>query len=175
MRAAATRGTGGMDTPIEQSYLEGRSDVLRWTSEPLVDELAVSGWPELELHASSDREDTEWHVRLADEHPDGKAYEVAQGRMRAAYRDSFGDPTPLRPGETYLFRIELTALTHAFLPGHRLRVTLTSSDFPMYARSLNRFGSYRDLADGQAALNTITADSRIVLPVTRGSLPEDRR
>ena len=105
---------------------------------------------------------------------DGRAYEVAQARMRASYRDSLSDPAPLEPGRAYEFDFELTALCHAFLPGHRIRVTLTSSDFPMYARSLNRFGRYRDQAEPRVATNRVhhggACPSRLVLPVTRGSL-----
>jgi uncharacterized protein len=78
------------------------------------------------------------------------------------------------PNEVYEFNLVLTPVTHAFLAGHAIRVTITSSDFPAYARSLNRFGSYATLDQPRTALQTIHhgrhSPSRVVLPVTRGSL-----
>jgi hypothetical protein len=159
---------------IDQSYLEGREDVLRYTSPPLRGEVATSGWPRVTFFASSDCDDTEWHVRLADVHPDGRSFEIAAGRLRASYRQSLSHPSPLVPGDAYEFNLVLTPVTHAFLPGHSIRVTITSSDFPAYARSLNRFGSYATLDQPRIAVQTVrhggSFPSRIVLPVTRGSL-----
>ena len=77
--------------------------------------------------------------------PDGRLIELASTCLRASYRTSLAEPTPLRPNEIYDFEVELTPITHAFQPGHRVRITLTSSDFPTFARSLNRFGRYIDL------------------------------
>jgi putative CocE/NonD family hydrolase len=157
-----------------QAYQVGRADVLRYTSAPLQAEVATSGWPRLRFFASSDCDDTEFHVRLADVQPDGRAVEIAFGCVRASYRDSLEHPTPLTPGEVHEFNVELTPITHAFVPGHSIRVTITSSDFPAYARSLNRFGSYATLADPRIAQNTIhdgaSTPSQVILPVTRGSV-----
>ena len=163
------------DVPLDQTAVEARPDVLTWTSEPLTEELVVSGWPKLELFAASDGDDTEWHVKLTDVWPDGRSLKVCQGCLRASYRDSLEHPTPLEPGAVGRFNVELWPVHHAFLPGHRVRVSVTSSDFPWFARSLNRFGPLKDQADPRVATNTIHHDadhpSRIVLPVERGGLP----
>ena len=162
--------------PINQAYLDGRSDVLRYSSAPLNRMVTASGWGYVELYASSDCDDTEWHVRVADVHPDGRSIEVAAGCMRASYRESLSSPSPLEPGATYCFQLELSPLTHAFLPGHRVRLTVTSSHFPVYARSLNRFGSYADMAEPRVAINSVhhggQTPSRLVLPVTGGFFEE---
>jgi putative CocE/NonD family hydrolase len=161
------------DLGAQATSLEHRRDVLEWQTVPLRDEFAVSGWPRVQLQASTDGDDTDWHLRIADVSPDGRAYVVAEGRMRASYRVSLVNPVPLQPEAVYDFSMELTALTHCFLPGHRVRLTLTSSDFPMYARSLNHFGKYRDQAEPRVASNAVyhglAHPSHVVLPVVRGS------
>jgi predicted acyl esterase len=76
---------------------------------------------------------------------------------------------PLTPGAPHRFRVELWPVHHTFLPGHRIRVTITSSDFPWFARSLNQFGPIKDQAEPLVAMNTIhhggKFPSRIILPV----------
>ncbi len=160
------------DVTMEQTATETRDDVVCFTSDPLTEELTVSGWATLELFASSDCEDTDWHVKLTDVHPDGRSFRVTQGCLRAACRNSLEKPEPLVPGETYRFDVELWPTHHVFLPGHRVRATVTSSDFPWFARSLNRFGHVAELADPRVALNTVRHGganaSRLRLPVETG-------
>ena len=163
------------DVPLDQTAVEARPDVIAYTSAPLTDEFVVSGWPHLEFFASSDCDDTDWHVKLTDVDPDGRSLKVCQGCRRASYRDSLTDPTPLTPGAVHRFDVELWPVHHAFLPGHRVRVTITSSDFPWFARNLNRFGSLKFQADPRIATNTVhhggAHASRVILPVERGRMP----
>jgi uncharacterized protein len=151
------------------SEVEARADVVTYTSEPLQETLIVSGWPQLELWASSDRDDTEWHVKLTDVDEAERSIKVCQGCLRASYRESLEHPTPLTPGEPACFQVELWPVHHAFLPGHRIRVSVTSSDFPWFARSMNQFGPLKDQADPLVAINTLhhggAYPSRIILPV----------
>jgi uncharacterized protein len=170
------------DIPLDQGPVEARSDVVIYTSEALTEELVISGWPHLEVHAASDCDDTDWHIKLTDVHPDGRSLKVTQGCLRGSYRDSLRHPTPLIPGEVYRFDVELWPIHHAFLPGHCIRVTVTSSDFPWFARSMNRFGPIATLSDPRVATNSIyhTAahPSRIRLPIARGTVagrPEEER
>ncbi len=160
------------DVPLEQTDNEARADVLCYTSEPLTAELTISGWPTLELYASSDGDDTDWHVKLTDVAPDGRSVRVTQGCLRAACRESLADPKPLVPGEVYRFDVELWPTHHVFLPGHSVRVTVTSSDFPWFARSLNRFGAVREQAEPRVAVNIVwhggARSSRVLLPVDSG-------
>jgi putative CocE/NonD family hydrolase len=163
------------DVPIVMNELEDRADVLVYTSDPLTSELEISGWAHLELFASSDCDDTEWHVKLTDVHSDGRSVKVCQGCLRASYRDSLETPSPLTPGEVNHFDVELWPVDHAFQPGHRVRVTITSSDFPWFARNLNQFGPLKSQATPKIAINTIhhgaPQASRIKLPVRHGTLP----
>lgn len=161
------------EVPLDQTAVEARPDVIAYTSEPLTEEFVVSGWSHLELFASSDGDDTDWHVKLTDGWPDGRSLKVCQGCRRASYRDSLIHPSPLAPGEVYRFDVELWPVHHAFLPGHRIRLTITSSDFPWFARNLNRFGPLKFQADPRAATNTVhhSGDraSRVILPVERAN------
>jgi predicted acyl esterase len=94
---------------------------------------------------------------------------VCQGCLRASYRNSLSHPEPLTPGETHHFRVELWPAHHTFLPGHRIRVTITSSDFPWFARSLNQFGPLKNQSEPLVATNSIhhgqEFPSRILLPI----------
>jgi putative CocE/NonD family hydrolase len=157
------------DVPLDQSRIEQRADVLVWTSEPLGEALTISGWPRFELFASSDGEDTDWHVKLTDVTPDGSSLRVSQGCLRGACRNSLESPEPLVPGRIERFQVELWPTHHVFLPGHRVRVTVTSSDFPWFARNLNRFGMPHELAEPRVAHNVVAEGgvhaSRLVLPV----------
>lgn len=156
------------DVPLEQTANEQRPDVLCYTSSPLEKELTVSGWATLQFYGASDGDDTDWHVKLTDVGPDGRSFKVTQGCLRAACRDSLETPAPLVPGQAYRFDVEFWPTHHVFLPGHRMRVTVTSSDFPWFARSLNRFGPVRDQSEPRVAINTVfhggAQASRLILP-----------
>jgi putative CocE/NonD family hydrolase len=155
--------------PLDQRAVEVRDDVLIWTSDPISQECAISGWPALELLISSDCDDTEFHVKITDVGPDGASLKVAQGCLRASYRDSLEHPRPLVPSELTPLRVELWPIQHAFQPGHQIRVSVTSADFPWFARNLNQFGPLKSQSDPKVAINTIHG-GRLVLPVSRGGL-----
>ncbi|MCC6705371.1 MAG: CocE/NonD family hydrolase, partial [Thermomicrobiales bacterium] len=150
--------------PLDQRAVEARSDVLTWTSEPLEGELVISGWPALDLVVSSDCDDTEFHVKITDVTPEGESLKVAQGCLRASYRDSLEHPQPLVPGEPTRLSIEIWPIHHCFQPGHRVRVSVTSADFPWFARSLNQFGPLKSQTEPKVAINTIHA-GQLRLPV----------
>jgi uncharacterized protein len=157
------------DVPLEQTDNERREDVLTYTSDALREPLVISGWAHLEMTADSDCDDTDWHVKITDVHPDGRSFKVTQGCLRASYRDSLSEPTPLEPGVPTPFRVELWPTHHSFQAGHRIRVSVTSSDFPWFARSLNAFGPIGPQSDPRKARNTVhhggDTPSRLVLPV----------
>ena len=107
----------------------------RWnqsTSEPLEQDLEVIGYPRMVLHASTSGPDTDWVIKLCDVHPDGKTYCVTDGILRARYRKSPDAPELLEPGEIAAYEIELYPTAMAFLAGHRIKIMITSSDFPRY-------------------------------------------
>jgi putative CocE/NonD family hydrolase len=161
------------DPPMRQNDNEARPDVLSFTGPVLPQELVLPGWPVLELHGSSDRDDTTWHVKITDVDPDGVSRRVTQGCLRAAHRESLAEPTPLTPGEPTLFTIELWPAHHVFRPGHRVRLTVTSSDFPWFARSLNQFGLVSEQDTPLVTLNTVHHGgphrNRLVLPIEGGA------
>jgi putative CocE/NonD family hydrolase len=153
--------------PYDHRSIEGR--VLTFTSEVLTAPLVVVGPVRGVLYAQSSAPDTDWVVRLCDVWPDGRSMSVCDGILRARYRTSFQQPELMAPGQVYRFDIDLWATAQVFQPGHRLRVQVTSSDFPRYARNLNTSGDPIDEVQPRVALNTIFHDARyashIVLPV----------
>jgi putative CocE/NonD family hydrolase len=142
---------------------------LTYTSAPLETELEVTGPVKAVLYAMSSAPDTDWVVRLEDVDGDGFSRNVCDGILRARYRNSYEHPEPLEPGKIYRFEIDLWATSNAFLPGHRLRVAITSSCFPRFDRNLNTGGPIHREAKGLIAINTVLHDqerpSHIVLPV----------
>ena len=131
--------------------------------------MAVIGPVRAVLYAESSAPDTDWVVRLCDVWPDGRSMSVCDGILRARYRTSFEHPELMSPAQVYRFDIDLWATAQVFQPGHRLRVHLTSSEFPRYARNLNTGGDPNDEVQPRVAANTIFHDamyaSHVLLPV----------
>jgi hypothetical protein len=115
--------------------------------------------------------DTDWVVRLCDVSPDGASRPVAEGILRARYRESQTHPTLLVPNQVYAFKVDLWATSNVFLAGHRIRAAVTSSSFPRWDRNLNTGGPLWTEAIGRVALNTIFRDpfrpSHITLPIRK--------
>lgn len=159
--------------PRDQAKVEMREDVLVYTSEPLAEDLEVTGSPVVELWASSDAVDTDFVARLVDVAPDGTAYNLCDGIIRARHRDDpagFGPGTPIESGKPYLYRIELWPTSNLFKAGHRIRVDITSSCFPRWSRNLNIWEERTaTLDDAKIASQSIYHEegmmSRIILPV----------
>jgi len=152
----------------DQRRLADRQDILVYQGEPLTERVEVTGNPVVELFAASSAPDTDWFVRLIDVAPDGLARDVSMGLVRARYREGLDKPKLLVPGEVVKYRIRMTPTSNAFLPGHRIRLDVTSSDFPNYDRNHNT------AADQNADATLVVADqtvyhggehaTRIILP-----------
>ena len=160
------------DGPLDERPVAARPDVLCYTSEPLEAPLDVVGPLSLVLYASSSARDTDWHVRLADVHPDGFARFLAHGVLRARFRNSLQDPVLLTPGEIERFEIGLAATGNRFLPGHRIRLEVMSSWFPRFDRNLgsgaeNNFLDAQAIVAEQAVFHTESYPSHLLLPVVR--------
>jgi putative CocE/NonD family hydrolase len=168
-----TRGgnllSGGRAGPVDQSELAGRTDVLVFTTDPLQTDVEVTGPIVVKLWASSSALDTDFTAKLIDVHSDGKAYNLVDGIIRARYRDSFEEPVLLEPGEVYEYEIDLWATSNVFKAGHRIRVDISSSNFPRFDRNPNTGHAFGLDAELQTATQTIYHDaehpSHIVLPV----------
>jgi putative CocE/NonD family hydrolase len=147
--------------------IEGR--LLTYTSSALEVDLKVVGPLNVVLHASSSARDTDWFVRLCDVWPDGRSIQIQRGQLRARYRNSFEVPELMEPGEVYEFEIDLAATANVFKVGHKLRVQVTSSEYPKFGRTLNTGGVNAEETEGVVAHNTIFHDaarfSHILLPV----------
>ncbi len=136
----ATPVPSDQDVIADQRQTEEREDVLVYTSAPLTQMLTLTGRVNAKLYVSSDAPDTDFFVRLVDVAPDGTALNVTQGAAQLRYRQGLGSHVLANPGEIYELNVDLhdTALTLA--PGHRVRLDLTSSDFPRFVRNLNTGG-----------------------------------
>ena len=155
--------------PTDQHEVEKRQDVLVYTTDPLAEDLEVTGPVRLILYASSTAPDTDFTARLTDVHPDGSSIHLTSGIVRARFREPGSGPALLEPGRTYRYRLELGATSYVFLRGHRLRLQVSSSDFPRYDRNLNTGEGIGTSARLEKARQTVFHDSgrssRLILPV----------
>ena len=162
-------GTPTPAGPMDQRPIEGRRDILIYTSDYLNEEVEVTGPVKVVLHASSDAVDTDFVAKLVDVYPDGSTYNMAEGILRARYRDGLGTPKPLTPGEVYKMEIDMVGTSVAFRKGHRIRVHVTSSHFPQFDRNPNTGAKFGTTSEVKVANQTIYHDgarpSHILLPV----------
>ncbi|MBW3542873.1 MAG: CocE/NonD family hydrolase, partial [Planctomycetes bacterium] len=154
--------------PTDQHALAGRQDILVYQSEPLRERLEVTGHAIVELRAASSAPDTDFFARLIDVSPDDVARDVALGMVRARYRHGVDKPELVEPGQVVTYTIRLSPTSNAFLPGHRLRLDITSSDFPNYDRNHNTAADQNADAELVTARQTVhhgpPHGSRLVLP-----------
>jgi uncharacterized protein len=125
---------------VDVSEVQKRPDVLTYTTAPLERDINVVGPLRLILYASSSAPDTDFSARLSDVFPDGRAIQLQSGILRARYRDLAGSPEPLVPGRIYRLNIDMWATANRFMAGHRLRLDVSSADFPRFDRNTNRGG-----------------------------------
>jgi putative CocE/NonD family hydrolase len=155
--------------PYDQALNDHRADKLVYRTEPLARAVELIGQPTLALWAASDARDTDWVVRIIDEPPDGPAFAVSEGILRARYRDGYEHPRELVPGEVERFEIALTPLGTRFPAGHRIRLDITSSDFPNYDRNHNTGRDYWCDDELRTARQTVLHDrarpSHLVVPL----------
>ena len=164
---------GGVVVPgaFDQRPIEARNDVLVYTTEPLAKAVEVAGFVDAVLKVSSSAKDTDFAVKLVDVAPDGTAWIIGDTIFRARYRNGYDKPAMMTPGEVYT--IQPTPITTAtrFGVGHRIRVEVTSSNFPKFVRNLNTGGPNESEKEGVVADNVIhhAGDQRsyIELPVLR--------
>ena len=157
--------------PANQVEVESRNGVLVYTSPPLLRDAVVLGPVSLVLHATSTAPDTDFTAKLVDVHHAGLAINVAEGVIRARYRDSWSHPTLLEPGRRYEYQIDMGATGNMFRAGHRMRLEVSSSNFPAYDRNLNTGGPIgaepREAARSatQQVFHDATNPSRLTLSV----------
>lgn len=164
--------TGTADAPaggFDQSAVEDRPDVLVYTTEPLAAGVEVTGPIELVLYVSSTARDTDFVGKLVDVYPDGRAFNVQEGILRARYREGYGQKVWMESDGIYELRIDLQATANYFDEGHRIRLEVTSSSFPRWERNLNTGGNNYDESEWIVAENTVHHSvehpSHIMLPI----------
>jgi putative CocE/NonD family hydrolase len=155
--------------PYDQRCLEMRSDVLCYTSAPLATDLQVTGPIMLTLYAATDCRDTDWTAKLIDVSPTGYAMNLCDGILRARYREGFASPRLLEPGKVYGYEIEVGVTGNVFRKGHRIRLEISSSNFPRFDRNLNTGHDLGLDAEMRQARQTVhhtrEYPSHIMLPV----------
>jgi len=160
---------GASAGPFDQSKLEERDDLLVYSTAPLDQDVEVTGPVKAVLHAASSARDTDFTAKLVDVHPDGKAYNLCDGILRARYRNGMHKPALLEPGKPERFEIDLWVTSNVFKRGHRIRLEISSSNFPRFDRNPNSgkpFGTDTELLTArQTILHDAEHPSHLVLPV----------
>ncbi len=162
---------GNANGPRDQRAVETRDDVLVYSTSVLDHAVEVTGPIELRLFVASSARDTDFTGKLVDVYPDGRAMILTEGILRARYRTSFTEPELLEPDAIYELHLDLWATANVFLPGHRIRLEVSSSNFPRFNRNSNTGGDVASEAADQyrPAINRIFHDaahpSHVILPI----------
>ncbi len=155
---------------FDQSDLEGRKDLLIYSTPPLERGVTIAGSVKATLYVSSDRNDTDFTAKLIDVDAEGRSWNVASGVIRARYRNGMTKPVWLSPGHVVRLDVNLKATAHHFAPGHRIRLWVSSSDFPLHDRNLNTGGDNVTETSWLTATNTVYSGGRrasyLLLPIT---------
>src|SRR5439155_7831398 len=163
---------------LDQRQIEQRPDVLVFTSEPLKEGLEVSGPVEFTVFVSSDRKDTDISVKLLDVYPDGRAYNLDETIQRLRYRDGYDKQVFMEPGKTYKVTLQPMTTSNYFDTGHRIRIEVSSSNFPRFDRNLNTGGKNYDETEGLVAHNAIHHSkeypSQVTVTVVKRATAADR-
>ena len=161
--------------PLDRSSVQRQDDVLVYTTEPLTEDTEVTGPVELKLFAASSAVDTDFTATLTDVHPDGKAVHICEGIRGVTFRESLENPTPIEPGKVYEYSISLWETSMLFRAGHRIRLEVSSSNFPRFARNQNTglpFGtSDKVIKAEQTIYHDAERPSRLILPVILAGKP----
>ncbi len=141
---------------FDQRRNETRPDILVYTTEPLKEGIEVSGPIEVTLYVSSDAKDTDFTVKLLDVYPDGPAYNLDETIQRLRYRDGYDKPLIwMEPGKVYKVSLQPMTTSNHFEAGHRIRIEVSSSNFPRFDRNLNTGGNNYDEVQGVVAHNAV--------------------
>ncbi|MBV6522638.1 MAG: Cocaine esterase [Gemmatimonadaceae bacterium] len=140
---------------FDQRKMEERDDILVYTSPPLAEGMEVSGPVELTLYVSSDARDTDFTVKLIDVAPDGTAWNLDETIQRVRYREGYDKEVMMEPGKTYKVTLGPMTTSNFFAAGHRIRIEVSSSNFPRFDRNMNTGGRNYDETTGVVARNVV--------------------
>jgi len=149
-------GTAVQGGSFDQRKMEERNDILVYSTDPLKEGLELSGPIEVTLYVSSDVKDTDFTVKLIDVYPDGRAYNLDETIQRLRYRNGYDKPLAwMKPGEVYKFSFSPMNTSNFFETGHRIRIEISSSNFPRFDRNMNTGGNNYDETTGVVAHNVV--------------------
>ncbi|HET9713523.1 MAG TPA: CocE/NonD family hydrolase [Pyrinomonadaceae bacterium] len=162
---------------FDQRKNETRPDILVYTTEPLKEGVEVSGPIEVTLYVSSDAKDTDFTVKLIDVYPDGRAFNLDETIQRMRYREGYDKPNVwMQSGKVYKVTLQPMTTSNYFASGHRIRIEVSSSNFPRFDRNLNTGGHNYDEAKGVVARNAVHHSrqypSEIKLTVVRNTVSQ---
>jgi putative CocE/NonD family hydrolase len=140
---------------LDQSEMERRPDILVYSSEPLAEGVEVTGPVEVTLYVSSDARDTDFTVKLIDVDAEGRAYNLDETIQRVRYREGYDREVWMQPGEVYEVKLGPLNTSNFFAAGHRIRIEVSSSNFPRFDRNLNTGGRNYDETQGVVAHNAV--------------------
>ena len=140
---------------FDQKGMEARQDILVYTSEPLKEGIEVSGFIEATLYVSSDVRDTDFTIKLIDVYPDGRAFNLDETIQRVRFREGYDREVFMEKGEVYKLEMSPLSTSNYFEAGHRIRIEVSSSNFPRFARNLNTGGNNYDDTNGVIAINKV--------------------
>ena len=154
--------------PYDQAPLDDREDVLRFVSAPFEQPTEITGPITAEIYATTDARDTDFMAKLIVVKPDGAAINLVDGVIRARYREGFEEEKLIEPGQTYRYTIDLWATSYLFSQGDKLRLDVTSSNYPRLARNLNTGAPFALTSEMKVARQTIHMSerypSKLILP-----------
>lgn len=160
---------GAAAGPYDQTKVEERQDVLVYSTAPLEQDMEVTGPVKMILYAASSARDTDFTAKLVDVHPDGKAYNLCDGIIRSRYRNGMEKPALLEPDKAERFEIDLWVTSNFFKRGHRIRLEVSSSNFPRFDRNPNSgkpFGTDTEMLTAkQTVFHDTERPSHLILPV----------
>lgn len=154
---------------FDQQKMEERPDILVYTTEPLKEGTEVTGFIESTLYVSSDSKDTDFTIKLIDVYPDGSAYNLDETIQRVRYREGYDKEVFMEEGKVYKVDLTPMSTSNYFKKGHRIRIEISSSNFPRFGRNLNTGGNNYDETEGVVAQNKVHHSkqypSQIRLPI----------
>ncbi|MCH2512161.1 MAG: CocE/NonD family hydrolase [Dehalococcoidia bacterium] len=155
----------------DQNEVEERQDVLVYSTPPLERDVEVTGPVTVTLWASTSATDTDFTAKLVDVCENGCARNLTDGIIRARYRDSMSNPTLLEPGRAYCYEIDLWATSNVFKAGHRIRLEISSSNFPRFDRNTNTGNIIAEDTELRPALQTVFHDAQQASYVSLAIVP----
>jgi hypothetical protein len=145
---------------FDQQQMETRNDILVYTTDVLEAGVEVSGFIESTLYVSSDAKDTDFTIKLIDVYPDGTAYNLDETIQRVRYREGYDKEVFMEKGKVYKVDLTPMSTSNYFEKGHRIRIEISSSNFPRFARNLNTGGNNYDEKVGVIARNKVHHSSK---------------